>query len=62
MPNLVPRSRLRRPTSCRWSPRSGMAPVAAALFVLLTLFTGSTARFLPFFAATRSTSRSTSMR
>ncbi|HKE51442.1 MAG TPA: dTMP kinase, partial [Actinomycetes bacterium] len=50
MPNLVPRSRLEAANQLSLVTTYGMAPVAAALFVLLTLFTGSTARFLPFFA------------
>jgi dTMP kinase len=50
MPNLVPRSRLEAANQLSLVTTYGMAPVAAALFVLLTLITGSTARFLPFFA------------
>lgn len=50
MPNLVPRSRLEAANQLSLVTTYGMAPVAAALFVLLTLLTGSTARFLPFFA------------
>jgi dTMP kinase len=50
MPNLVPPSRLEAANQLSLVTTYGMAPVAAALFVLLTLITGSTARFLPFFA------------
>jgi dTMP kinase len=49
MPNLVPPNRLEAANQLSLVTTYGMAPIAAAIFTLLALFSGALARVLPFF-------------
>jgi dTMP kinase len=53
VPNLVPRERLEQANQLSLLTTYGSAPVAALVFMLLSLFTGVIARAMPFFTTNR---------